>query len=138
MRPIILPSTRDSETQTQLRSGPGAPIFEQSGPHTRIFRAPVRAIASVRFENREIYGQVLDLAPGGCLLKTESTIAEGTKIELRVTIIKHDSRSVAEVRGTVRRATESEGRRAYGVEFEAMDSSERNTLQWLYSQALEV
>jgi c-di-GMP-binding flagellar brake protein YcgR len=78
------------------------------------------------------------LAPGGCLLKTESTIAEGTKIELRVTIIKHDSRSVAEVRGTVRRATESEGRRAYGVEFEAMDSSERNTLQWLYSQALEV
>jgi len=138
MRTIVLPSTRDSEPKLSLSSGPGSPIFEQAGPHTRIYRAPVRAIAAVRLEGREIYGQVLDVAPGGCLLKTESTIAEGTEVELRVTILKNDTRSVAEVRGVIRRMSEVEGRRAYGVEFVAADSSERNNLQWLYSQALGV
>jgi hypothetical protein len=136
MRPVIIATTLNQEQRTGLSSGPGSPIFEQCGPHTRIFRAPVRAIAAVRFDEREIYGQVMDIAPGGCLLKTESTIPDGTVINLRVTLIGQTTRSVAEVRGVVCRMCDVDGRRAYGIEFVANDSYERNNLQWLYAQAL--
>ena len=136
MRPIILSSTRDKDTKLSFNSGPGAPIFENFGEHTRIYRAPVRAIACARFEGKEIYGQIMDLSPGGCLFKTETSIAEGTVMELRVTIVGPDRRAVAEVRGIVRRESNDENRRAYGVEFVAENSTERRSLQWLYAQAL--
>lgn len=111
-------------------------MFETNGAHTRIYRAPVRAIASVKVDDREIWGQVLDIGPGGCALKTESTIVEGTRVEMRVTIIGLDKRSVAEVKGVVRRVSEIDGRKCYGVEFLADDTDQRNALQWLYGQAL--
>lgn len=136
MRTLILPTTRDANPKTTFSSGPGAPIFETNGAHTRIYRAPVRAIASVKTQGRDIWGQVLDISPGGCSLKTESTLAEGTEVEMRVTIIGMDKRSVAEVNGVVRRVSDVDGRKCYGVEFVAADTTERNSLQWLYGQAL--
>ena len=136
MRTVILPSTRDAEVRTTFSRGPGAPIFETQGVHTRIYRAPVRAIASVKVGDREIWGQVLDIAPGGCAFKTESTIEPGAELQMKVTIIGLDKRSVAEVAGVVRRVGEQDGRKCYGVEFVAKDSEQRNSLQWLYGQAL--
>ena len=136
MRTVILPSTRDSQPKSTFSSGPGAPIFETNGALTRIYRAPVRAIACMKVEGREIWGQVLDVGPGGCAFKTESTLSEGSAVEMRVTIIGPENRSVAEVTGVIRRAGEQDGRKCYGIEFHAADTEERNALQWLYGQAL--
>lgn len=136
MRTHIFSSTRNFARHSTFASGPGAPIFEQNGEHTRIYRAPVRAIASVKVDEREVWGQVIDISPGGCAFKTESTIAEGSKVEMRVTILGFDKRSVAEVNGVVRRVGEQDGRKCYGVEFVASDSEQRTSLQWLYGQAL--
>ncbi len=139
MRPIVLPSTKDNAPKTSFSSGPGAVLFENSGPHTRIYRAPVRAIGCVRFDDKEIYGQVLDVSPGGCLFKTESTLETGTVISMRVTLISPDSRAVAEVNGVIcRTANDSDERPTYGVEFIAESPRERESLQWLYSKAVSL
>jgi hypothetical protein len=136
MRMLIQPQLPTNETHKKpVASGPGAPIFE-NGPQTRIARAPVRAIATVRFAAKEIYGQVLDVSPGGCFLKTEATIVAGTKIDLHITLLGEERRSIADVTGYVRRVGEIDGRRAYGVEFCTSMSQEKQTTLWLYSQAL--
>lgn len=136
MRSVILPQTSDANEGTMsINSGPGAPIF-QHGAQTRIYRAPVRAIASVRFGDKEVFGQVVDISLGGCLLKTETTIDEGTEIEMRITILGDMRRAVAEVKGIVCRTTTTEGRKAYGVELVADDPEEKRSLEWLYAQAL--
>ena len=120
-----------------LGSGPGAPMFE-SGPQTRIRRAPVRAMATVTWENgpREAFGQVLNISPGGCLLKTETSIETGTVIEMSILILGEDERTKVDVSGVIRRQTTSDGRRAYGVEYLIIDSEDRESVQWLYSQAM--
>lgn len=135
MRTIVLASSRE-EKKMSIRSGPGAPIFENYGSQTRIYRAPCRAIATVTLEDKEIYGQIMDLSPGGCLLKTETTLEVGTTFDMRVTIVHVDRRSIAEVRGVIRRCGEDGGRKTYGVEFVSEDASERRNLDWLYGQAL--
>ncbi len=136
MRSVILPQHSEANESTMsLSSGPGAPIF-QHGAQTRIYRAPVRAIASVRFADKEVFGQIVDISLGGCLLKTETTIEEGTEVEMRITILGDMRRAVAEVRGLVRRTTTTEGRKAYGVELLANDPEEKRSLEWLYAQAL--
>lgn len=129
----LLPS-RQPDT---LSSGPGSPMFEQHGPTTRIRRTPVRAIACVTFEGgpREIFGQVLNLSPGGCLLRTETTIPEETVLEMHITIVGGGERAGADVKAVVRRVTSEEGRRAYGIEFVTEDREEARTLQWLYARA---
>ncbi|MBA2663486.1 MAG: PilZ domain-containing protein [Bradymonadaceae bacterium] len=119
-----------------LRSGPGAPIFE-AGPSTRIRRTPVRSIATLSWVNgpREVFGQVVNLSPGGCLIKTESTIADGTAIEMTITVLGNGRTSKIDIRGQILRQTTAEGRRAYGVEFVPENSADRESLQWLYSEA---
>ena len=135
MRTIFLPQAMRSEAAVTLGSGPGAPIFEP-GPQTRIYRAPVRAIGVGQSDGTEIWGQVLDISLGGCLLKTDDTLAVGAEVELRITIIGDGRRAVADVRGIVRRATQDGGRSAYGLELVGGSPEERRVLQWLYSQAL--
>ena len=130
------PADRDDEP-TDIGSGPGAVMFEP-GPQTRIRRAPVRAIATATWPGgpREIFGQVLNISPGGCLFKTETTIEPGTILDLSITIVGGPSRVSADVSGVVRRRTQDDGRRAYGVEFTAMSRAERETIQWLYGRAM--
>lgn len=122
-----------------LSSGPGSPMFEQAGPTTRIRRAPVRAFASVTFEGgpREIFGQLLNLSPGGCLFRTETTIEQGTTLFMDITIVGQGERATAEqVRAAVRRITTDDGRKAYGIEFLSDSREETQTLQWLYARAM--
>ncbi len=128
----------EDTSRADLQSGPGAVMFEP-GANARIRRAPVRAIASMTWRGgpREIFGQVLNVSPGGCLVRTETTIPEGTVLDIAVTLVGGQQRSHADVRGLVRHVTTYEGRKAYGVEFIAQDSLERETLQWLYTQAVE-
>ena len=135
MRTIILPQAMRSEAPVTLGSGPGSPIF-QPGPQTRIYRAPVRAIGVGTCNGVEAWGQVLDISLGGCLFKTDDPVEVGAEITLRITIIGHGRRAVADVRGLVRRATTEGDRPAYGIELVGADSEERRVLQWLYSQAL--
>jgi c-di-GMP-binding flagellar brake protein YcgR len=112
-------------------------MFEH-GPQTRIRRAPVRAIATVTWDGgpREVYGQVLNVSPGGCLLKTETTIEPGTRLEMSIIVISEGERAKADVEAVVRRRTEENGRQAYGLEFVALESSDKESVQWLYSQAM--
>lgn len=121
-----------------LSSGPGSPMFEQRGPTTRIRRAPVRAFASVTFQGgpREIFGQILNVSPGGCLLRTETTIPDDTVLDMHITIVGSGERAGADVKAVVRRQTTDEGRRAYGIEFISEDREEALTLQWLYARAM--
>ncbi len=135
MRTIVLASSREDK-KLSIRSGPGAPIFENTGSQTRIYRAPCRAIASVKLEDKEIFGQIMDLSPGGCLLKTETTLEVGCEFDMRVTIVHATRRSVAEVRGVIQRCGEDNGRRTYGVEFLTDDAHSKRNLDWLYGQAL--
>lgn len=130
----VLPSRQHNT----LSSGPGSPMFEQSGPTTRIRRAPVRAFASVTFEGgpREIFGQILNVSPGGCLLRTETTIPEETVLDMHITIVGSGERTGADVKAVVRRQTTDEGRRAYGIEFVTEGREEARTLQWLYARAM--
>jgi len=135
MRTVILPQI-SRRSEFTLGSGPGAPIF-QPGPQTRIYRAPVRAVAEVRCEGRpEAWGQILDISLGGCLFKGEADLSVGDAVEMRITIVGDGRRAIAEVRGVVRRVTEDGGRPAFGIELVASDSQERQVLQWVYSQAL--
>lgn len=140
MRTVILPealSPRVGGSSPSLRigSGPASPLFE-SGPQTRIFRAPVSAIGAATCGDRDVWGQVLDISLGGCLLQTDDAMEIGESINLRITIIGDGRRAVAEVRGVVRREATVNGRDAYGIEFVASNSDDRQTLQWLYAQAL--
>ncbi len=121
-----------------LSSGPGSPMFEQRGPTTRIRRAPVRAFASVTFEEgtREIFGQVLNLSPGGCLLRTEATIEKDATLHMDITLVGQGERCTAEVQAVVRRVTTDDGRKAYGIEFLKESKQDRQTLEWLYARAM--
>lgn len=128
-------TTETTPRSVSLRSGTGAPIFEP-GAHTRIRRNPVRAFAALTWDGgpREIFGQVLNVSLTGCLIKTESTIQEGTQLEVSVTVVGSENRSSIDVRGTVRRQTFVDGRRAYGVEFISTSSVEKQSVQALYSE----
>ena len=135
MQTVLLPQVENATFE--ISSGPGAPMFDQTGPQTRIMRAPVRAIGAMRFEDgKEIYGQVLDISDGGCLFRTESTISLGAKFEMRITILRGNQRAVADISGEIRRVTDSEGRKAYGCAFIAENSEDRRSHKWLYTQAL--
>ena len=138
-RPLIHADTVENlelEGGASLSSGPGAIMFEP-GPQPRIRRAPVRAIATITWEGgpREVFGQVLNISPGGCLLKTETTIESGTELKLSVMLIGQGKRVSADMRGVVRRLTKEDGRRAYGVEWVAANAPEKESAQWLYGQA---
>lgn len=137
----FIPKLEVGEQKSQVMeigSGPGAPMFEAYGAQARIRRAPVRAIASITWDGgpREIFGQVLNISPGGCLVKTETTIEPGTILDIAVTILGDGKRINADVTGVVRRETTEGGRRAYGVEFLTRNKAERETAQWLYGQAM--
>lgn len=98
----------------------------------------MRAIAQARVvsNDREIYGQVINLALGGCLFATETTLADGERLELSVVVLAPKRRIVADVSARVVRRTEHGGRRAYGLAFIAESTDERQLLQWLYGQAM--
>lgn len=141
MRTIVLPESitprmeRQSSQNLQLGSGPASPLY-QFGPQTRIFRAPVTAVGAATCGDREIWGQVLDVSLGGCLLQTNDELTIGEALDLRITIIGDGRRAIADVNGVVRRTSSTNGRAAYGIEFTPADSHARQTLQWLYTQAL--
>lgn len=129
-------SPESDESSTALASGPGALMFEP-GPQTRIRRAPVHAIASVTLdEDRKIFGRVANISPGGCLLKTSATVEVGEFVDMQITVIGEDNRAVVTVRGVIRRSADGEDRPEYGVEFLAIDETDRESLQWLYAQAM--
>ncbi len=132
----VLQNDKSSEKAISIGSGPGAVMFEP-GPQTRIRRAPVQAIASVTIDGgpREIFGRVLNISPGGCLLKTEATIETGTMVEMTVTVIGDGTRARVDVSGVIRRRTDQGDRPHYGVEFLAVDATDKDSLQWLYAQA---
>lgn len=134
-RALVDDKTKDKAMR--ISSGPGAPMFEP-GPTTRIRRAPVRAIASVTVDGgpREIFGQVLNVSPGGCLLKTEATMETGTFVDMSITVIGDGFRARIDCKGVLRRREDSGTRKHYGVEFLAVDSQDKQSLQWLYAQAL--
>lgn len=119
-----------------IGSGPGAPMFE-GGDQTRIRRAPLQAIASVSVQNgpREIFGRVVNISPGGCLLQTEATLETGTIVDLNITVLGQEEPIRVKVGGAIRRQVDTQTRRQYGVEFMAVDSSDKRALQWLYGQA---
>ena len=126
-----------SPKSLSIGSGPGAVMFEP-GAQTRIRRAPVRAIASVTVDNgpREIFGQVLNISPGGCLLSTEATLETGSIVEMSVTVIGDGFRARVDVDGVIRRRASDTDRPSYGVEFLAIDARDKQSLQWLYAQAM--
>ncbi|RDV39239.1 PilZ domain-containing protein [Bradymonadaceae bacterium TMQ3] len=129
------PLNIDAPATTELRSGPGAPIFEP-GPNTRIRRHATRAIATMTWSGgpREIFGQVVNVSLNGCLVKTESTIADGTEVDLTVTVIGGPEVEKFALRALIRRRTEVAGRRAYGLEFVCESSEERELTQRLYAE----
>lgn len=128
----------EPELSVELKSGPGAPIFEQDGPHTRIRRTPVRAIATATWAGgpREFFGRVNNVSPGGCLLTTETTIEIGTMLTMSIIVIGDDQRAKVDVTGVVRRVTDHDGRQSYGIEFLTIDSRDKESVQWLYAQAM--
>lgn len=129
--------TPSQKIDLTLSHGPGAPIFDQNGPHTRIRRAPVRAIGAMKLSNKEIYGQVIDISSGGCLFRTESTLVEGQPFSMRITILDGSRRVVAEVSGDIRRiVTPKDERPLYGCAFNSETLQERQAQKWLYAQAL--
>lgn len=138
-RPIIHDTTIEElkSSQPSMSSGPGAIMFEP-GPNTRIRRAPVRAIGTITWDGgpREVFAQVLNISPGGCLLKTESSIVAGTVLEMSIMLIGNGERITASVQGKVCHETTHEGRRAYGVEFVRVTAQDKENTQWLYGQAM--
>lgn len=129
------PLNIETSTSTELRSGPGAPIFEP-GTHTRIRRHATRSIATMTWSGgpREIFGQVVNVSLGGCLVKTESTIADGTQVDLNVTVLGGPEVVRFALKACVRRRTEVAGRRAYGLEFICDSTAEREIAQELYAE----
>lgn len=132
----LFSGSQQARPSMALGSGPGAPIFEP-GPHTRIRRAPVRSIATLTWATgpRGIFAQVVNVSPSGCLIKTESTIPEGTRVDMSITILGDGRRETFDIAGTIVRQTTADGRRAYGVEFRADSRDEREALQWMYAEA---
>ena len=132
-----LEDDQTKERAMSIASGPGAPMFEP-GPNTRIRRAPTRAIATVLVDGgpREIFGQVVNVSPGGCLLKTEATMETGTMVDMSITVIGDGFRANVDCKGVLRRRDDSGTRRHYGVEFLAVDSQDKESLLWLYTQAM--
>ncbi len=128
-------SARKEKITTRLSSGTGAPIFEP-GPHTRIRRNPTRAIAALTWNGgpREAFGQILNVSLTGCLLRTESTIAPDTELELTVTLVGAGSNEEFDIRAVVRRTTAVRGRQAYGLEFISSSTDEKIAIQKLYSE----
>lgn len=127
-----------SETpdSVNVESGHGAPVFEH-GAQTRMRRAPIRAIASMTWQDGpdRVYGGLDNLSPDGCLVKTEATIEIGTDVEIEIAGIGTVPRLEVELTGTVRHTTEIDGRRAYGIEFAEIDEDNKETLQRLYNVA---
>lgn len=121
----------DSETPDTIDvgSGHGAPVYEE-GPQTRIRRVPIRAIASMTWEDgpERVYGGLENISPQGCLLKTEASIEIGTEVELEIAAIGTSPRLEVEVTGTIRHRTDVDGRQAFGVEFESGDNRELKRL----------
>lgn len=128
-------SSQTSPQSLTLRSGTGAPIFEP-GPHTRIRRNPVRAIATLTWDDgpREVFGQIRNVSLTGCLLRTESTIPVDTELSLTISLIGTDSEEEFDVRAVVRRNATIEGRRGYGLEFVYTAPEHRRAVQALYSE----
>lgn len=127
-----LDDASEQESMT-IRSGTGAPIFE-AGPTTRIRRNPVRAIARVDVDgDRRIFGQIVDVSLTGCLLKTATTIPTDANLELTITLVGGDDHDDFEVGATVRRTTDVDDRRGYGLEFCTDSIDQRRTVQALYS-----
>jgi hypothetical protein len=129
-----------TDRSDQMRRGdttPGASTFEGGG-QPRIRRAPVRAIAAFTpgFGGGERFGQVLNLSPGGCLLRTETTLEPGDTLALTVTLVGARQRVKVDLRAVVRRVEAELGRRAYGVEFLSDERAERESAQWLYARAM--
>lgn len=133
-RPETQASTAEQELSTSMRSGTGAPIFEP-GPHTRIRRNPVRAIAAMTWSGgpNKTFGQVLNISLTGCLICTETTIETGTELTFSVTLVGNGDKNTYEVSGIVCRTTTAGGRQAYGIEFDSRSRRERETVQALYS-----
>jgi hypothetical protein len=124
-------------SSASLRSGPGAPIFESlPGQETRIRRNPSRAFAIIRRAGgpHRVFGQVNNVSLTGCLLCTESTLPEGSELGLEITVVGGSFSESLRVTGIVRRETREAGRRAYGVEFVAHTSRDREILQALYAE----
>lgn len=130
----------DSSTpdEVELDSGHGAVVFEH-GPQTRIQRRPVRAIASMTWEEGpdRIYGGVENISPDGCMVKTEASLEEGTEVELEVATSGGDARLEVEATAVVRHQTTRDGRRAYGLEFTEVDDEALDQLRALYNRAGE-
>ncbi len=126
-------NSRD-ESSLPLRSGTGAPIFE-SGPTTRIRRNPVRAIASATWDGGppKVFGQILDVSLTGSLFRTESTIPEGTQLNLEITLIGCGEPTSFDVRALVQRTTTVRDRKAYGIAFITESGDEKQSVQALYS-----
>lgn len=128
----------DSEPETpdevDFESGFGAQVYEH-GPQTRIRRAPVRGMATIRWEDGpdRIFGGIENVSPNGCLVKTEATIDEGTEVEFRLAAVGADERLEVEGTGVVRHTTEVDDRRAYGIEFREVD--DETALKKLYNAA---
>ncbi len=128
--------TERSEQMSSGASSPGSATFE-AGRHARIRRAPVRAIAAFTpADGGERFGQVLNLSPGGCLLRTETTLREGDHIDLTVTLVGARQRIKVDLRAIVCRVDTSLDRRAYGLEFILEERAEREAAQWLYVRAM--
>ena len=127
----------DTKESVTFESGHGAPVFEH-GAETRMRRAPVRAIASMTWQEGpdQIFGALANISPDGCMVKTEATIEVGTEVELEIAAIGTVPRLECEMVGVVRHTTDLDGRRAYGIEFtEVADDEDDENLQRLYNLA---
>lgn len=131
------PSEDESSSPTlSMPSGTGAPIFE-AGPHTRIRRNPMRAIATLSWEGgpREVFGQIRNISLTGCLLRTEATIPVDTELSLTITLLGNGDETDYDVSATVRRTTTIDGRRGYGLEFNVERREHRRSVQILYAES---
>lgn len=127
-----LDSERGRPDEVEFESGHGAPVYEQ-GPQTRMRRSPVRAIATLTWEEGpdKVYGSVENVSPRGCLVTTESTIDEGTEVDIEIRTVGDDTDLEVPALGVVRHATEQDGRRAYGIEFREVE--DETALKRLYN-----
>ncbi len=129
-------SAPERPKSVDLKSGHGAPTYEH-GPQTRMRRAPVRAVASLTWEEgpKRVYGGLANVSPEGCLLKTETTIEPGTEVDLEIAAVGTVPRLEVNLVGEVRHETEADGRHAYGIEFVEADEENRRALKRLYNHA---
>lgn len=107
----------------------------------RTRRAPIRGFASLQWTGgpSRVFGGLVNVSPDGCLLKTESTIEEGTQVSIRLNFVglkDDDERESVQATGVVRHRTEVEGRRAYGVEFTDLGDRDDHAVLDAYRHAL--